>query len=427
MNSAYLGNPISLMIRDDKGNQADIINIIMKMVPQSRYQVISNVSPELIFHREQPLKGCCLVVDDHRSFNKMSCHLDPLLGRGSAVMKNSYRTKYGSGIEELKAEGPVSSIVVVKNSKDCALTHPYILWVHPQSTLTHNTALTSRVLDHPSEDIFSVDVAVFRKNMELLKPGLVHVPFAEALAASFNEKDIANGANLFRVIHRMIINTTLINNIAAPSRIDAMANFYGVSEVAMTSWVSAKSYDDHAYRLIESGCPTTKSSASESKMLVATKYDYYLLWALLDGIIGAAGNTLTQRQIRVFESIRKINVERVTGNTFSETETNTDMLISIGRNHDSWSRRDVILKVVNGDGEAELSLADLEMDLKQLVEGGYIEDYRPEGKRERHYYIMTLHTGDSLKLPLPSTLCDPIYHGKPVDVVNPLTGAVEKI
>jgi hypothetical protein len=40
---------------------------------------------------------------------------------------------------------------------------------------------------------------------------------------------------------------------------------------------------------------------------------------------------------------------------------------------------------------------------------------------------MTLNVGGAIALPSPSDIDDPIYNGKPVKVINPLTGQVEKI
>ncbi|MBK7550623.1 MAG: hypothetical protein IPI61_02585 [Syntrophaceae bacterium] len=102
---------------------------------------------------------------------------------------------------------------------------------------------------------------------------------------------------------------------------------------------------------------------------------------MLDGIIVFDGNALTDRQIRILTAIRNINIHRATGRTFATLGTNTNILVAINSNPDSWTGRDSILKEVNQDGGEELSLADVEIGLKQLLENGLIEGHRPEGKR----------------------------------------------
>jgi hypothetical protein len=427
MNSAYLRNPLSLLILDNTGHKVSIIDSAMKMVPQDRIEMMTQITQELIYHRDQPLKGRCLIVNDNKSFNKMSCHFDPLLGRGITEMKAPSRTKYGSGIEDLRAEGPVSCIVFIKKFKDCALTHPYILRVNAQGRTTMNSEHLPVVFGHVSQDLFAVEAAMFKKNMELLKPGAVHVPFAEDLAKHLSGNGHADRTSSFEVIQRLLINMTLINNIKAPSKVDTMAKFYDVDETAMANWLSVRGNADHDFKLLGSGHIATKGRSVEVGPIIATKYDYYLLWVLLNGIIVYDANALSDRQNRIFTAIRNINIQRLTGRTFAALGTNTNILVATNRDPDSWTGRDNILKEVNQDGGEELSLADIEIDLKHLLEGGLIEGHRPEGKRDRHYHIMVIRVSDPVMLPHPSGIMDPVYQGRAVDVINPITDAPEKI
>ena len=427
MYSAYLQNPLSLLILDNTGHKVGIVDSVMKMVPQDRIEMMTQITQELIFHRDQPLKGRCLIVNDNKSFNKMSCHFDPLLGRGITEMKASSRTKYGSGMEKLKAEGPVSCIVFIKKFKDCALTHPYILRVNAQGRTTMNSEHLPVVFGHASQDLFAVDAAMFKKNMELLKPSAVHVPFAEDLAKILSGNGHADRTSFLEVIQRLLVSTTLINNIKAPSKVDTMAKFYDVDETAMANWLSVRGNDNHARILIGSGQASENVPFNQNKPLIATKYDYYLLWVLLNGVIVDDANVLTGRQNRVFTAIRNINIQRATGRTFAALGSNTNILLAINRNPDSWTGRDNILKEVNQDGGEELSLADIENDLKHLLEGGVIEGHRPEGKRDRHYHIMVTRVNDPVMLPHPSTIMDPVYKGQAVDVINPITGKTDTI
>jgi len=427
MNSAYLGNALSLVIHDGTGRKAGIIDLVMQMVPHNRLQVMGHINQELIFSKDQPLKGCCLIVNDNKSFNNVVGHMDSLLGRGSATMRNPYKTRFGSGTEDLKAEGPVSCIVLVKSFKDCSLTHPYILRVNAQGGANKYSEHLPALYGHALQDIFVVDAAMFKKNMELLKPSKVHVPFADDLSKFLNTNGHVDRNPFYEVIHRLLISTTLMNNIKAPSKARAMAMLYDVDEAAMANWLSSRSNENHEYKLLESANVATSGQSIGDRPLTATKYDYYLLWVLLNGIIVFDANVLTSRQNRIFTAIRNINIQRATGRTFAALGTTTNILVAINRNPDSWTGRDNILKEVNQDGGEELSLADVEIDLKHLIEGGVIEGHRPEGKRDRHYHIMVTRVSDPVMLPHPSTIMDPVYKGQTVDVVNPITGIVEII
>jgi predicted transcriptional regulator len=93
----------------------------------------------------------------------------------------------------------------------------------------------------------------------------------------------------------------------------------------------------------------------------------------------------------------------------------------------AWARRETILKEVNSDGQEEISMSTLMKELGHLLDAGHIERYRQDGKRGLYYHVVTMSVGKPLELPHPSEILDPVYQGRPVDVINPLTGSTEKI
>jgi hypothetical protein len=192
----------------------------------------------------------------------------------------------------------------------------------------------------------------------------------------------------------------------------------------MATWQSHR-HDSSPCKLITldyAYCPSDLSN------LTATKVDYYTFWVIADGLTDPGDGRMTSRQRRVFEAIKKINIQSVNCHTFSEMSSKTEALISISSSPICWAGRKLILREVNADGQEEdLSMKDLKSELEQLVSAGHIERQRSENKRDDTYYVMEMNAGLPLKLPHPSELIDPIYEGRPVEVVNPLTGKIDII
>ena len=88
-NSAFLGYPMTMVISDDSGRAETALNPIIRLVPPDRILQLQHLTPELIFHREEPLKRRCILVRNSKSFCKLACYLNPLLGSGLAEMQHA--------------------------------------------------------------------------------------------------------------------------------------------------------------------------------------------------------------------------------------------------------------------------------------------------------------------------------------------------
>jgi len=424
--SAYLRNPLTMIIQDGEGQAVNVIDKMIKMIPQKHIQQFSEIKPEIIFHKDHLLKNKCLIGPNSKSLCKVACHLNHLLGQGLAVIQSPYKSKYGNGIEEIRAEGPVSCILIVKDFEDCAIDHCFILKVDSSVYKTQREGqLPYRTTTGPSDDtdIFDVASAAMRFNLERLTPRNVTIPYTGQIEGFLSDQRIENNSSLQDIILRMLRTLTVINNLPKPSMNDIYARAINVDVGKIEKCRQLSGYMPE-YKLITNG-PQIHITTFED--LTATKIDYFILWALADGFISADNGLLNDRQLRVFKAIQKVNVDCTISSTFADAHTNSDTLIAISGNPGSWAKREAILKVANANGLKEMSLAEVEIDLKYLVEHGCIEKHRVEGKRGLLYHVMTMSVGSKIKLPHPKDIIDPIYKGEPVHVVNMLTGDLQTI
>jgi hypothetical protein len=422
MNSPYLENPLTMVILEDGGRAWAILNHVIPMVPPDRI-LQQQPSVDLIFHREQPCKRRCILASNNKQLVKVACQLDSLLGRGLAVMRNPYKARYGSSIEELRAEGPVSCILVINKTAECPLQHPLILSIRALSGQGNGALIPYRGNASHDRDLLEVDLATVRLILEFATPQRVDVPFAPDLLNKLATHNAINGLQLDEVILRFVRTLAILNNLKAPSNVDMQAKLLNV-DVNKLAKRQFQSSDVSVNRLLTGG---DSHSYSRQGPITATKVDYYIFWALANGLIDSGDNQLTHSQLRIFEALKNVNLQGVNESTFSNATGNTDALISISNSEMVWARRETILKEVNSDGQEEISMSTLMKELGHLMDADHIEKHRQDGKRGYYYHVVTMSVGKPLELPHPSEIMDPIYQGKPVEVVNPLTGAVEKV
>lgn len=422
INSANLGNPLTMVISDDSGRAEAALNAVIPMVPHDRiFQ--QQPSVDLIFHREQPCKRRCILVSNNKQLATVACHLDSLLGRGQAVMRNPNRSRYGSSIEDLRAEGPTSCILLMNKSNECPLRHLYILKIRAHPAHDSRALIQYRGDMCHDRDLLDVDLATLRLILEFAKPQKVEVPFAADLSNKLALHNSTTGLHFDEIILRFVRIIASLNNLKAPSNIEMQAKLLNVdANKLLKRQFQSSDFSDN--KLLTEG---DSSSCSRQGAITATKIDYYVFWSLANGLIDLGEDQLTHAQLRIFEALKNVNLQNANESTFSNTTGNTDALISISKSEMAWARRETILKTVNSDGLEEISMRNLMKELGHLLNAGHIEKHRQDGKRDNYYHVVTMSVGKPLDLPHPSEIIDTIYHGKPVEVVNPLTGAVENI
>jgi len=146
---------------------------------------------------------------------------------------------------------------------------------------------------------------------------------------------------------------------------------------------------------------------------------------LLAGILMTGPTRFTDRQKKVFETVKAINMGKMSTAIFKKGD-DVELLASISRSSGCWAPREKVFEMIN-NGSYDFSFSSVSNDLVAFFEMGVLERAKPPKSRFFGYYVLTKVLSDAIQLPASETVQDPVYQGKTVDVVNPFTGQVEKI
>jgi hypothetical protein len=261
-----------------------------------------------------------------------------------------------------------------------------------------------------------VSIYRIRKTFERLKRRPVAIPFADKLLQSLPGNGDNHVDTKMMVLANMISLCSIINNPHPVTMEELGGYLYGTDEETVKNWlIKTKKLD------IIVGTENTADMP-----FTATKVDYYMAKLLLNGLLTTGSNYLTERQRRIYDAIKRINMDKLKSSIL-EKDDDIEKLSIISRSSSYWADREKVFEEVHKDGGQSLSFSTVNNELIELMKMGIIDRSKPPKSRNFGYYVMTLNVGGAIALPSPSDIDDPIYNGKPVEVINPLTGQVEKI
>ena len=243
----------------------------------------------------------------------------------------------------------------------------------------------------------------------------VTIPFMDNIMTKMKEANLPVSANMVKPLVNMISILAIMNNPAPVFEDEIIASVYGIERNKLKNWLALKGYETE-----------TISGPSLEQVKVATKIDFHLASLLLNGRLESDNETLTERQSRIFSAIKRYNIGRL-GSTFTDMGNKVEKLSAIAKNANSWADRENIFEVVNKDNPEFLTLSTINNELQVLMELDLIERQKPPKENKYGYFILTLDAGKAITLPHPSDIIDPVYQGKTIEVINPLTGNVEEI
>jgi hypothetical protein len=411
MLSAQWGYPISAMIVSDEPRLAvHFLDQCLKLAPKDATIEFRGLRPDhLYINGGKLLNGKCIISTESAGFSKVSTDLELIMTRGHAVRQELEKGKYGVGLSEYRSNMLVSVIGVDGGSPEKGICHPSVLKI----AISPKRAATAQVDPKMIETYGLSQSPLFkiRKSFQRLKPRPVVIPFEEQLAKAITDSGCDDVQEKMGILKNMISVCAIINQPPPVQMAELGALIYGTDEQEVGRW------------LIDAGIEKT-SEPSVDAPIVATKIDYYLARILLDGFLMTGQTYITDRQKKVFETVKAINLGKISTSMLGKADS-VEILASITKNSGYWADREKIYQLINKDGNYPFST--VSKDLVDLLGKGLLERAKPPKSRHFGYHIVTMALNGAIQLPTPVTIQDPVYEGKSVSVVNPLTGQVEKI
>ena len=337
-----------------------------------------------------------------------------MLTRGHTTRQEIVNKKFDIGLVEYKAQWPISFIGVAAGKKGRDFNHPAILKVPVKA----NPGLMQQNLPAVigAENDVSVPILRNRIAFERLRHRPVEIPFANQLMENF----ISAGGDYvdikMAILAKMISICSIINQPDPVTKEEIGAYIYKTDTETVRNWLAKQSN-------LQSKSNTDGTFISP---LTATKVDYYLARLLLDGLLSTGDNYLTERQRRIYEAVKRINIGKLS-TSFLKPKGNNKKLTTLSQHSKYWVAREKVFEEVNKDVGKYLSLSIVNNELVDLVDIGILERSKIPKTRHYGYYVMKLNLDSAIVLPSPSEINDPIYKDASVEIINPLTGQTEKI
>jgi hypothetical protein len=163
--------------------------------------------------------------------------------------------------------------------------------------------------------------------------------------------------------------------------------------------------------------------------LVATKVEWFYLLKLVDKSQWQNTGIINQLHRRVFEAVKKINLKFI--DTYLNLKKATEIEINMallefankgvkGMHYSGWAPRKDVCKAIWDDGGERFGNTLVNSALESLFKLGHLEKNKHD--KAYVYAVAKAFTSGPMQLPEPSEIIDPVYNGKAVIAVDPITG-----
>jgi len=418
MNSAHLRNPLSLEIIDEKSAGAkNLLTTCMNFVPEDFLIIYSKNSLDTLIRKKNYLEGKVIIGTDSSGFRRDASSLNSLLEDQRLFEHQTGSSEFEDISKQIQVKGPISCILITTDSGQKVLTYPaslkLILTPDPQVQKSKFKQMAS-----PKTEIASLEFDLIsggvKQSLERMEPFQVEIPYAEYLSDFLFDSKIPHADQIMESSLRMISIITILHYRLRVTLGELYATLCGIDPAKIRRYMELKSG-------INAPIPTS----SQKSTLTATKFEYFVFSVLMDGTIQSGEHLLNDRQLRVYEAIKRRNIGRMTDVSFLDCTNDSERLVLIGRSVDCWNDVEQIHGEVNKGGGEFISRSTLNSVFEQLREKGIID--RQKSKKKYVYAVTTLSVGSYIKLPHPREIDAPVYHKEPIQAFNPLTGEIETI
>jgi len=379
----------------------------MMLVPEDAYRECGQLKTEELFGDASGLNGKTLVGLEPSAFTKTWGPLKELLANGYTIQTEVIKSKYNTFTHSHKAESLISMVGIITDMRDSTYNDPAVLKL-PLHVDEYPLRHLSGLQNNQQVDLsMEVAMARLRETLARLRPRVVAVPFEDKLFEAIKATNPSNPERKMEIILKILSIVCIINNPEEATKEEIIAKIYGI--------------DIHKLNLLMENQNISGTQAT----LTATKVDYYYVWLLLNNMLPVKEIALSDRQIKVFEAVKRWNLGRM-GNSFG-SDNIVKKLSQISSNSANWARRENVFEALNASGIEEISQSTIYIELQYLIKEGLIAEGKFPKSSQKGYHITTFDAGQKIQLPHPSEIIDTVYKGEKVEVINPLTGEIETI
>jgi hypothetical protein len=319
MLSSMLGYPISAMLApEDAQGAIHLVDQCLRLIPHEAVIEIPELKPEHLFiDGGKRLDGKCIVSPTENGFNKVERDLELILTRGRTIRQELTRGKFEVGFSEHRSVMRVSILGIDYGRLGKRLNLPSVLKIPVTSNGATELPGKSEVADQyglNNSPLFKI-----RKSFQRLKQRTVVIPYEQQLGNAMANNGCDHVSAKLEVMKNLISILAITNQPLPLQMAELGAMIYGTDEKEVGRW------------LIDTGL-IKDLEPMPVKPVVATKVDYYLARLLLDGVLLAGPTRYTDRQRRVFETVKAINMGKMTSTILTKGDE-VEVLGGCGQKH----------------------------------------------------------------------------------------------
>ncbi len=427
LNSVHLGNPLAVEITGENESYASkLLKYCLDMTPERYVKQFQAMSVEDLYSVGNGLKNKVIVTFDSKGLKQVSQKLNDLFSNGIIVEQVRYKSKYEVGLQEIKIEGPISCVFLTKEPKNSCITVPSAVHLTVESDQSSvDSELAFALGQDINESLLKMMCARVRFIFGRMNSRLVDIPYASQIAKIL-KGNVQNADGKAEMIKAMLANIARLNNPPKLSEAEVVARFLGLDKDEIAKLVQNAGSEPNQKLLEYKG----GSSSNNREVLTSTKFDYYIFKVLMDGFLTTWDENLPLRRQRVFNAIKDLNLSAYKDESFLTEKDGNNNILSGLHSHGGeryWPNKMLIQNRIDSDGGETIPPSTLNMELNALIKDNYIESKKDTNTKRHLYAVSTFDIDSIIALPDPSEILDPIYNGKPIKVVNPITGCVETV
>jgi hypothetical protein len=414
LNSPRLGYPLVLeIINDEEKTGMSLLKKCLTLVPTTFYEEFDDPSKNIFVRERRELKGKVIISDDSSKYKNVASNLNSLLDRQKIPLKKTQKGEYGGNPRRIVISGPVGFISIAQNSKRTVLTFPSFLKIHlpaGEPIPDPRRIFNPKEVTDTQKSRFDLLLGYFINGFKRLQALPVRVPFSNILSAHLAKSKNTPKLNTFLDTIRII---SIINNTLPESEEEYLVRTRGVEMKLARSALGTGNIQQHP--------------------LVASKVDYYILWSLMSGLIKNDNEDvfLTELQKRIFEVIKAYNLSGF-ATTFKKDlpMSDSEKLTTIENYSECWISQEKIFEEVNKDGREKVSNTQkIGRELRPMRDDKKIiaDKNIPGEKNKPGYYVTTFDIQETVPLPEPSEIEDPVLKKEKIKIINPITGEIDEI
>jgi len=400
IHSAYMGDPIPILITEDEGSSAThFLDICLSVSYEESWIVLTNKNkPDL--KQGNPFKGKTLISYDAEIDRNELTQILWTAERGTYLPEWQQKNK-----EDYR---PSSFVAIVRNRNNSLLQNRYVTRIH----LTADKASKAQLIQNITRKTGStsyyknyIETGCIKTFFKRLRPLRVHIEYADKIfnAHAVNQQ---NAVPVLDLAMRAIRNITRINNSPYFNNMECLAAFIGIA----------------LYDLVDSDQPNERS------FLNSTKIDYYYFKIIIGGFLKSVNDFMTQRQRRIFDAIFNYNIKRMKhfNKKISEVDVTNKIVDPLNR---AWlATRNIIWESIKEDGGEPFSRETLYNEIVKLEKRNIIfHAKRSKKTNEFGYGVMQLGDISMISTTDAKDIDDPLFKDTAAKVKNPITGAIESI